>query len=63
MKFIIFLVLDCLGLIESSRIMIVTSKPIMKLGSSLGIMPYQRTPWKVSYPFLFDSFNIVCLIL
>ncbi len=53
------LVLECLGLIEFSRIMIVTPMPIMKLRFGLGIMPQQRTPWKVCYLFHFVSFDIV----
>jgi hypothetical protein len=33
------LVLKCLGLIESSSLVIVTHRPITKLGFGLGIMP------------------------
>jgi hypothetical protein len=36
------LVLKCLGLVDSSRLMIVTPMPIMKLRFGLGIMPYKR---------------------
>jgi hypothetical protein len=33
------LVLKCLGLVDSNRLMIVTTKPIEKLGFDLAIMP------------------------
>ncbi len=33
------LVLKCLGLVEYGRVMIVTPKPIIKLGFGSGIMP------------------------
>jgi hypothetical protein len=33
------LVLECLGLVEFNRIMIMTPMPIAKLGFGLGIMP------------------------
>jgi hypothetical protein len=33
------LVLKCLGIVESNRVMIVTTRPIAKLEFGLGIMP------------------------
>ncbi len=33
------LVLKCLGFVKSSRLVIVTPMPILKLGFGLGIMP------------------------
>jgi hypothetical protein len=53
------LALKCLSLVESSRLMIMTPRHITKLGFGFGIMPYQRTPWKISYFFPFVSFSIV----
>jgi hypothetical protein len=53
------LVLKCLNFVKSSSLLIVTHRPIMKLGFGLGIMPYQNTFWKVLYFFLFDLFSIM----
>ncbi len=54
------LVLKCLGLVEFSRVVIVTPKPMAKLGFDLNIMPWQMTPWKVSTHHVLS--NLVVLI-
>ncbi len=53
------LVLKCLSLVESNRLVIVIAKPIKKLGFDLGIMPLQKTLWIVSYLFPFTLFSVV----
>jgi hypothetical protein len=47
------LVLECLGFVESSRLVIMTPKSITKLRFGLGIMPNKKTNWNFSYIYIF----------